>query len=200
MVLTSHLVHRSRELYLISRFSQQLTYSEQFIGDIHQPLHDENLDRGGNGIPVTFDGVATNLHHIWDTNMLEKLIGGYSLAYAEQWANTLTTAIKTGAYQPLADGWLDAINLSDPVTTALAWAEEANAFVCTTVMPKGITGVENQELGGAYYQSSVPVFQLQIARAGYRYVPTCCEFVRVTLRSCQTCSLVGSHCADCQGF
>lgn len=36
----------------------------QFIGDIHQPLHDENLDVGGNDIDVTFDGASTNLHAI----------------------------------------------------------------------------------------------------------------------------------------
>jgi len=139
-----------------------------FTGDIHQPLHDEAVDRGGNGIQVTFDGVATNLHHIWDTNMLEKLIGGYSLTDAQEWANTLTTQIKTGSYSSLSEAWLDGIDLSDPVTTALAWAIESNAFVCTTVMPEGVTGVENQELGGAYYEAAVPVFQLQVARAGYR--------------------------------
>ena len=38
--------------------------SIQFIGDIHQPLHDEKLDVGGNDIDVTFDGTSTNLHHI----------------------------------------------------------------------------------------------------------------------------------------
>jgi len=29
-----------------------------FLGDIHQPLHDEGLDRGGNSIQVLFSGVA----------------------------------------------------------------------------------------------------------------------------------------------
>jgi hypothetical protein len=33
-----------------------------FIGDIHQPLHDEALDVGGNTIAVTYDGDSTNLH------------------------------------------------------------------------------------------------------------------------------------------
>jgi hypothetical protein len=32
-----------------------------FVGDIHQPLHDEALDVGGNSIPVTYDGSTTNL-------------------------------------------------------------------------------------------------------------------------------------------
>lgn len=39
------------------------------MGDIHQPLHDEALDVGGNSILVKFGGVVTNLHHVWDSNM-----------------------------------------------------------------------------------------------------------------------------------
>lgn len=33
-----------------------------FLGDIHQPLHVEGLDRGGNDISVTFGRAHTNLH------------------------------------------------------------------------------------------------------------------------------------------
>ena len=47
-----------------------------FIGDITQPLHDENLDVGGNTITVTFDGFDDdNLHVDWDTYMPELYIG-----------------------------------------------------------------------------------------------------------------------------
>ena len=44
--------------------SEYLCSNIQFIGDIHQPLHDENLDIGGNDIDVTFDGTSTNLHAV----------------------------------------------------------------------------------------------------------------------------------------
>lgn len=68
----------------------------QFVGDIHQPLHDENLKLGGNEIDVTYGKVSTNLHAIWDTNMLEQFIGGDTITSALAWSKTLTTAIKTG--------------------------------------------------------------------------------------------------------
>lgn len=100
--------------------------------------------------------------------MPEKLIADYAISDAESWAATLTTAIKTGVYKSQAAGWLKGIELSDPATTSFAWAEEANALVCTTVMPDGVAALENQELSGDYYESCVPVIQLQIARAGYR--------------------------------
>jgi hypothetical protein len=119
---------------------------------------------------VTFGGVATNLHHIWDTNMPEKLVGGYSLNDAQRWANNLTAEIQTGVYVDEAKSWLDGVDIADPVSTSLRWAEETNKYVCTTVLPTGKDGVENQELSGDYYEVAVPVIQLQIARAGYRYV------------------------------
>lgn len=70
--------------------------SHQFVGDIHQPLHDENLKLGGNEIDVTYGSVKTDLHAIWDTNMLEQFIGGDTIASALTWSKSLTTAIKTG--------------------------------------------------------------------------------------------------------
>ncbi|TVY20002.1 Nuclease S1 [Lachnellula arida] len=140
----------------------------KFVGDIHQPLHDENLDLGGNEIDVTFGGTSTNLHHIWDTNMPEKYVGGYGLSDAKSWAATLTKSIKTGSYESEAASWLDGIELSDAVTTAMSWANEANAYVCSTVMPDGISAVEDTDLSGTYYTKAMPVIELQIARAGYR--------------------------------
>ena len=100
--------------------------------------------------------------------MPEKLIGGYSMADAEAWASSLTTAITSGIFQDQAMSWVKGIDLIDPVSTALSWASEANAFVCTTVMPDGATALENQELSGEYYEKAVPVIQLQVARAGLR--------------------------------
>jgi len=139
-----------------------------FVGDIHQPLHDENLDLGGNEIPVNFSSIPTNLHAIWDTNMPEKLIGGYSLTLAHSWATTLTASIQGGTYKSEAASWLDDIDITDPKSTSLKWAEEANKYVCSTVLKGGVSAVKGKELDGSYYDAAVPVFELQIARAGYR--------------------------------
>jgi len=151
-----------------SERSMAAKFVVHFLGDIHQPLHDEHLDRGGNSINVTFEGVVTNLHSIWDTNMPEKLIGGYSLVHAQSWAATLTASIKAGAYKAGAASWLIGIKLSDPVDSSLIWAKEANNLICSTVLSEGKEGVAGKELSGAYYEAAVPVIELQIARAGYR--------------------------------
>jgi S1/P1 Nuclease len=44
------------------------------VGDIHQPLHaGYEVDRGGNDITVLFNGKKTNLHRLWDSQLIESL-------------------------------------------------------------------------------------------------------------------------------
>ena len=100
--------------------------------------------------------------------MPELYVGGSTQADAKTWATTLTTAIKSGTYKSSASGWLTGMSLSDPVTSAMTWAGDSNAYVCSTVIPSGVSAVESVDLSGAYYQSAMPVIELQIAKAGYR--------------------------------
>lgn len=145
-----------------------LRFIVHFVGDIHQPLHDEALALGGNDIDVTFDNTSTNLHHIWDTDMLEKLRGGYSLAVANAWAKELTTEIQSGDYKAQSTSWTKGLNVSDAIDTAVGWATQANAYVCSTVIPDGEAAVEATDLGTDYYASAVPAIEIQIARTGVR--------------------------------
>ncbi|CAE6535181.1 unnamed protein product [Rhizoctonia solani] len=43
-----------------------LRFLTHFLGDIHQPLHLTGRDRGGNYVPVLFNGKNTSLHLSWD--------------------------------------------------------------------------------------------------------------------------------------
>lgn len=43
-----------------------------FIGDLHQPMHiGQKEDKGGNTVQVQWFGKGTNLHRVWDTNMID---------------------------------------------------------------------------------------------------------------------------------
>jgi hypothetical protein len=126
------------------------------------------LEYGGNDIDVKFGSTSTNLHHIWDTNMPEKFAGGYSLSDAESWAKTLTTSIQSGDYQSQASGWLTGIDLSDAQATSMGWATDSNAYVCSTVMPNGVSVLQGVDLSTTYYNTCMPVIELQFAKAGYR--------------------------------
>ncbi|MCO5725506.1 S1/P1 nuclease [Robiginitalea marina] len=51
-----------------------------FIGDLHQPMHlGREEDRGGNDIQVQWFGRGSNLHRLWDSN----LIDSYGMSYTE---------------------------------------------------------------------------------------------------------------------
>jgi len=106
-----------------------------FVGDTHQPLHNEDVARGGNGIHVKFDGVDLNLHHVWDSSIAEKLVSlkrRQPYAEARRWADSLTAEINAGKFNASRIDWLQDVDLEDPTATALAWASEGNAYVCTT--------------------------------------------------------------------
>jgi hypothetical protein len=139
-----------------------------FVGDIHQPLHVENIAVGGNLINVTFNGAKTNLHSIWDTAIPQKAIGNFSQANALSWANNLTAEIKHGQYKKESRTWLKGIDPKDAIDSSLIWARDANKFVCSTVLPNGPDAVFGQELSGLYYETAIPVVKKQIAKAGYR--------------------------------
>ena len=50
------------------------------IGDLHQPMHVGRLeDKGGNDIQLQWFGRGSNLHKVWDTNMIDD----YGMSYTE---------------------------------------------------------------------------------------------------------------------
>jgi len=51
---------------------QALSFYVHLVGDIHQPLHvGRKDDRGGNSVSVQWFGKNTNLHSVWDSELLE---------------------------------------------------------------------------------------------------------------------------------
>ena len=93
----------------INKYTQQLKTSSDaktradalrflihFLGDIHQPLHDEtNGDEGGNCVPVEFEGEEPrvtnpqreeyfpNLHSVWDTGIPQSMLASHDMPVEE---------------------------------------------------------------------------------------------------------------------
>jgi hypothetical protein len=64
--------------------AEALRFLIHFIGDIHQPLHAaDNRDRGGNEMRVVLNGRRTNMHAVWDVDVVRAL-GGDALYVASQ--------------------------------------------------------------------------------------------------------------------
>jgi len=61
-----------------------LRFIIHIVGDLHQPLHVGNgTDRGGNDVKVTWFNEETNLHRVWDSQMIDHMQYSYT-EYAQQ--------------------------------------------------------------------------------------------------------------------
>jgi hypothetical protein len=148
-------------------------YLIHFIGDIHQPLHDEAISRGGNEIHVCFDNRCSkeNLHGIWDTDIIHKINGlkhtekhNQEKDAAAKWADQLYSSNQAQG----ADIMRECVDLQNPEKCSIQWAEEANAYVCSYVMQPGVEWLESNDLGGDYYTGAVAIVESQISKAGIR--------------------------------
>jgi len=62
---------------------EALEFLVHLVADIHQPLHaGHRRDLGGNKFQVNLDGEGTNLHQVWDVQVLRQRHGD-ARAYAE---------------------------------------------------------------------------------------------------------------------
>ena len=133
---------------------QALKFLIHLIADLHQPLHvGDNNDQGGNLLQVRFFGVGSNLHRLWDSQVMErhtknekvwlwdfdfvanpKMVSEWSKGAPADWA-TESLHIAREAYRvPGSDQWMRS----------------------------------GARLGNDYYRFALPVIRTQLAKAGIR--------------------------------
>ena len=126
-----------------------LKFIVHFVGDIHQPMHVSHAeDKGGNTIQLSFEGAGTNLHALWDTNLLEKQGLSYD-KLADKFDHATPGQIKK---------WQ-----SDP---PIIWAWES--YQVSPILYTEIDTMQNKNLGKDYYDTHMPVVELRIEKAGIR--------------------------------
>ena len=73
-----------------------------FIGDMHMPLHaGREEDRGGNDIKLSWFSKPTNLHRLWDSDLIESVNLSYTELAAElnsQLSSSQRTQYNSGTY------------------------------------------------------------------------------------------------------
>jgi hypothetical protein len=123
------------------------------IGDLHQPLHVGNgLDQGGNACKVVFQGLPSNLHRVWD----EDMINFTKLSFTEMTKFILDTTTK-----------LDVNKIQKG--TPLDWARESKELR-NLVYPSEITPTPDQTFSYKNYcriESEVPLNLMPLL--GYHY-------------------------------
>ncbi|KAG8989495.1 hypothetical protein FRB94_014325, partial [Tulasnella sp. JGI-2019a] len=99
--------------------AQALKLLIHFVADITQPLHDENVARGGNDITVLWSGKNVSLHRIWDTDMVTALAGTDSAAHITAWTNIIVAAVNPGGeYARFVEEWISCITPSTVASVA----------------------------------------------------------------------------------
>ncbi|MDO6763015.1 S1/P1 nuclease [Agarivorans sp. 1_MG-2023] len=78
---------------------QALKFYIHFVGDLHQPLHVAYAkDRGGNSTRVKWYGKTSNLHRVWDTQLLDTKHGSVE-QYAQYLARNYPRTNTQGSYE-----------------------------------------------------------------------------------------------------
>ncbi len=117
------------------------------VGDLHQPLHVGNgTDRGGNDARVQWFGDNSNLHRVWDSNMID----GKQLSFTE-----LADFIDDQLTEETVAEWQS--------TTVLEWAYESQAL-----LPEVYDYPENGRLGYEYSFLNFETVELRLLQAGVR--------------------------------
>jgi hypothetical protein len=150
---------------------EALKWVVHFAGDIHQPLHNEdNNDKGGNNVRVTYYGKSTELHAVWDGGVLEKNYGwklGPNLSFDH---DTIRATAKTMDKQISAQTratWLaqgGSANLKSEMPQWANWSHHLalDAYEKLPASPRP-HGWEDD-----YQKYAWPVIKIQIGAAGTR--------------------------------
>jgi hypothetical protein len=124
-----------------------LKFLIHLVGDVHQPLHTGHAeDKGGNSILVSWRGRDTNLHSIWDGDLVE--YSGFT--YTEMAA----------AYDHATPAQIKQWQKDDPTT----WLFESYQL-CT---PAYAAAVANPKFDWRFYPTFGPTVEQQIQKAGIR--------------------------------
>jgi hypothetical protein len=148
---------------------QALKFIVHFVADVHQPLHcEDNGDRGGNDVHVSFYGASTNLHSVWDDGLLEHATGlrtlmpGYRID--RKAAQAVADRLNADISGDETTRWASSGMVSDLEGSVAGWANESHHFAQDAYSARG----ESTELADSYEDREWPVVKGQLERAGTR--------------------------------
>ena len=135
--------------------ARALVFYIHLVQDVHQPLHvGDNRDRGGNQTQVNFMNETTNLHRVWDSQILDNA-GRDERVWVERITPMITREKVAEWSKGDVESWAD---------ESLQAAKDAYHFPEGSARP--ITS--GTRLGRDYAERSVPVIEERLAQAGVR--------------------------------
>ncbi|XP_015887054.1 endonuclease 4 isoform X1 [Ziziphus jujuba] len=147
--------------------TEALMFLSHFIGDVHQPLHVGFLgDEGGNTITVRWYHRKTNLHHVWDTMIIDSALKTF---YNSDLA-TMILAIQRN----ITDDWSNDVLSwetcsSNHTVCPDPYASESISLACKFAYKNATPG---STLSDDYFLSRLPVVEKRLAQSGVRLAAT----------------------------
>ncbi|CAH9112261.1 unnamed protein product [Cuscuta epithymum] len=149
--------------------TEALLFLAHFMGDIHQPLHvGFTTDEGGNTIDLRWFRHKSNLHHVWD----REIILTAAKDYYNNDVNLFREDIQTnfthdqGIWTDEVESWKEC---DDQVSCVNKYAAESINMACKW----GYKNVEAGEtLSDDYFNSRLPIVTKRIAQGAVRLAAT----------------------------
>ncbi|KAK4271454.1 hypothetical protein QN277_020151 [Acacia crassicarpa] len=143
--------------------TEALLFLSHFVGDIHQPLHvGFTSDEGGNTIALRWFRRKSNLHHVWDKEIIVDALKDYYEKDLELLLEDLQRNYTDGIWSDDVPSWSHCEDLSNCVD---GWAKESIQVACRWAY-KGVEA--GMTLSDEYFNTRMPWVMKRIAQGGIR--------------------------------
>ncbi|XP_020521108.1 endonuclease 1 isoform X2 [Amborella trichopoda] len=147
--------------------TEALLFLSHFMGDVHQPLHvGFTSDEGGNTIELRWFKHKSNLHHVWDREIILTAIKELYDKDMELFQESIQKNITDGA-------WLDELSFweecHDHFSCPKKYATESISIACKWGYKDVTPGAV---LADDYFSSRLPIIEKRIAQGGVRLAMT----------------------------
>ncbi|CAA2984677.1 endonuclease 4-like [Olea europaea var. sylvestris] len=153
--------YASDSLGLKYNLTEALMFLSHFVGDVHQPLHVGFVgDKGGNTIKVRWYRRKTNLHHVWDTMIIESAMKTFYNKDIDEMIQSIQSNI--------TDDWLVDVPSWENCNATVCpdtYASESVKVACKFAYRNATPG---STLGDDYFLSRMPVVEKRLAQSGVR--------------------------------
>jgi hypothetical protein len=131
-----------------------LLFLAHFVQDMHQPLHvGQRGDRGGNDLQLRFFNRGSNLHRIWDSELLEHAYGSEDVLFRHLEAATTPGLLELWSQGTVEEWASESLNE--------AWRAYRNPCTNVELQP-------GAKLGREYQEIHLPIARMRVHQAAVR--------------------------------
>uniref|UniRef100_A0A7N2LNK5 Aspergillus nuclease S1 n=1 Tax=Quercus lobata TaxID=97700 RepID=A0A7N2LNK5_QUELO len=143
--------------------TEAFLFLSHFMGDIHQPMHvGFTSDEGGNTINLRWFRHKSNLHHVWDREIVLTALSDYYEKDMYLLQKDIEGNFTDGIWSSDVSSWE---HCDDIISCVTKWAIESINIACKW----GYKGVDTgTTLADDYFDSRMPIVMKQIAQGGVR--------------------------------